>query len=143
MGKSKEHVELKGSCLCGAHRYRAMGQLMGFYHCHCSRCRKASGTGHASNILLQPGQLELAGDRDRIGVYKVPGAARFASRFCRECGGPLPRFERESAFVVAPAGTLDEPITLQPQARIFWASRAAWSCSGQALPEFAGFPAQD
>ena len=143
MGKSKEHVELKGACLCGAHRYRAAGQLMGFYHCHCSHCRKAGGTGHASNILLQPGQLELAGDRDRIGVYKVPGAARFASRFCRDCGGPPPGFERESAFVVAPAGALDEPITLQPRARIFCASRAAWSCSGQALPEFAGFPARD
>ena len=125
MGKSKEHVELKGSCLCGAHRYRAVGQLMGFYHCHCSRCCKASGTGHASNILIQPGQLAPAGDRDQIGVYKVPGAARFANRFCRNCGGPIPRFERESAFVVAPAGTLDEPITLEPQARIFSASEAA------------------
>lgn len=74
---------------------------------------------------------------------RVPAAARFANRFCRDCGGPIPRFEQESAFVVAPAGALDEPVTLQPQARIFWASRAAWSCSGQALPEFAGFPARD
>ena len=143
MRKHEENVELKGACLCRAHHYRASGRLMGFYHCHCSRCRKSTGTGHASNILLRPGQLELSGDRERIGIYKVPGAARFASRFCRECGGPIPRFDRKSTLVAVPAGTLDEPTTLQPEARIFWESRASWSCSGQALPQFAEFPAQD
>lgn len=46
---------LTGSCLCGAVKYEATGVATRFLHCHCSRCRKATGTGHASNLFLQPG----------------------------------------------------------------------------------------
>jgi hypothetical protein len=54
---------LKGSCLCGAVTYEASGEPKRFYHCHCSRCRKATGTGHASNLFLQPGTLRwLSGE---------------------------------------------------------------------------------
>ena len=45
---------LTGSCLCGAVKYAATGVATRFLHCHCSRCRKATGTGHASNLFLQP-----------------------------------------------------------------------------------------
>ena len=45
-------VTLKGSCLCGAVRYEVSGDLQRFYHCHCKRCRKSTGTGHASNLML-------------------------------------------------------------------------------------------
>ncbi len=41
---------LRGSCLCGAVHYEAVGEVRRFLHCHCSRCRKATGTGHASNL---------------------------------------------------------------------------------------------
>ena len=54
---------LSGSCLCGAVRYEATGEPKRFVHCHCSRCRKATGTGHASNLFLQPGALRL---NDRV-----------------------------------------------------------------------------
>jgi hypothetical protein len=36
---------LSGSCLCGALHYSLTGEPVRFMHCHCSRCRKASGTG--------------------------------------------------------------------------------------------------
>ena len=39
---------LKGSCLCGAVKYEVTGEPKRFYHCHCSRCRKATGTGMRS-----------------------------------------------------------------------------------------------
>jgi hypothetical protein len=59
---------LKGSCLCGAVKYEVTGEPRRFYHCHCSRCRKATGTGHASNLFLQPGALKwLSGEQGRPG----------------------------------------------------------------------------
>jgi hypothetical protein len=45
---------LSGSCLCGSVRYQISGKAVRFYHCHCRRCRKATGTGHASNLLVTP-----------------------------------------------------------------------------------------
>ena len=135
----QDSIELKGSCLCGDKTYRAQGQLLGFYHCHCRRCQKASGTGHASLIILMPGQLEIFGDLDDIGWYKIPEAIRFGNRFCKGCGGPLPREAKGSQRVVIQAGTLDESIDIEPQARIFWESRSSWSCT-DALPKFDEYP---
>ncbi len=129
-----------GGCLCGEVRYELAGDPVRFYHCYCSRCRKATGTGHASNIMLKPGRLSwLEGER-LIGRYKVPEAERFATCFCKNCGSPLPREVPASDMVVVPAGSLDAIPALSPQARIFWDSRADWSCEAGDLPVYAQYP---
>jgi hypothetical protein len=52
---------LKGGCLCGTVKYEVLGEPKRFYYCHCSGCRKVTGTGHASNLFLQPAQLTWFG----------------------------------------------------------------------------------
>lgn len=129
---------LSGSCLCGAVTYRASGTPLRFLHCHCSRCRKATGTGHATNLILKPGSVDWQGNEDKLVRYKVPEAARFATTFCSTCGSPLPREGAE--MVVIPAGSLDDLPELAPQGRIFWESRVEWSCESDDLPAFAEYP---
>jgi len=41
-----------GSCLCGKVSYEFSGNLGIFQYCHCSRCRKFTGSAFASNILV-------------------------------------------------------------------------------------------
>ncbi len=106
------------------------------YHCHCTRCRKATGTGHATNLFIQPGTLKWIKGEEMMKFYKVPEAKRFARQFCTTCGSPLPRVVKDTDIVILPAGTLDSEPTIKPQARIFWDSRASWSCSGDDLPVF-------
>lgn len=125
---------LRGSCLCGAVQYEISGEPTKFYHCHCQRCRKATGTGHASNLLVKPGSIKWLKGEELIKGYKVPEAIRFTNRFCSVCGGRVPRHVKETDFIVIPAGSLDSEPPIQPQARIFWDSRANWSCSGDELP---------
>ena len=131
---------LRGSCLCGAVRYEATGEPQRFVHCHCSRCRKATGTGHASNLFLQPGTLRWTSGAEQVRAFKLPQAKRFTNVFCAACGSRLPRHAKEGEFVVIPAGSLDDEPPIKPQARIFEGSRAAWSCSGDALPAYADYP---
>lgn len=135
-------ISLNGGCLCGAVRYEAGGEPVRFYHCHCSRCRKASGTGHASNIMLVPGTVKWLQGEDLLGRYKVPEAERFETCFCQRCGSPLPRELPELEMAVIPAGSLDNEPPLDPQARIFWDSRTDWSCPAGDLPVFAQYPPQ-
>ena len=123
-----------GSCLCGAVQYEISGEPTKFYHCHCKRCRKATGTGHASNLLIKPGSIKWLKGEELIKGYKVPEAIRFTNRFCSVCGGRVPRYVKETDFIVIPAGSLDSDPTIRPQARIFWDSRASWSCRGDELP---------
>jgi hypothetical protein len=128
---------LSGSCLCGAVRYEATGEPKRFVHCHCSRCRKATGTGHASNLFLQPGALRWLAGEDRVRSFKVPEAKRFTNVFCESCGSRLPRQAMDA--VILPAGSLDGEAPMKPQGRIFYESRAAWSCGTEELPVHAEY----
>lgn len=132
---------LHGGCLCNSVQYEISGEPAKFYHCHCQRCRKATGTGHASNLLVKPGSINWTRGEELIRSFKVPEAQRFTNCFCSVCGGRLPRYVKETGFIVVPAGSLDSDPAIRPQARIFWDSRASWSCTGEALPvhsEYAG-----
>jgi len=131
---------LKGSCLCGAVKFTVTGDPKRFYHCHCSRCRKATGTGHASNLFLQPGTLTWLSGQDQIRAFKVPEAARFTNQFCTTCGSRLPRQAQGTDIVLIPCGSLDDEVSIKPQARIFSGSSASWSCAGDGLPVFAEYP---
>ncbi|VAW61495.1 Gfa-like protein [hydrothermal vent metagenome] len=133
-------VTVKGSCLCGSVKYRVTGETKRFYHCHCQRCRKATGTGHASNLLISPytGIRWLEGE-DLLGRYKVPEAERFYNCFCTNCGSIMPRVVPELDAVLIPAGSLDTLPPISPQGHIFWDSRAEWSCADE-LPVFSEYP---
>jgi len=131
---------LTGSCLCGAIGYSVTGDPARFMHCHCSRCRKSTGTGHASNLFVNDAGIEWKGDTGLIKSYKIPDAERFTRTFCSKCGGPLPREIKELQMVFIPAGTLDVEPNIRPQARIFTASRANWSCGGDDIPSYPEYP---
>ncbi len=133
-------LTLTGSCLCGAISYKISGETRAFYHCHCSRCRKASGTGHASNVILKPDTAEWLSGEDLINTFKVPEADRFATVFCSNCGSPLPRVAPDLSRAVIPAGSLDDGPDLSPTARIFWESRSDWSCDAGDIPVWSEYP---
>ncbi len=133
-------INLHGGCLCGSVRYEIHGNEGRFWHCHCSRCRKSSGTGHASNILLKPESAEWTAGKELLKIFKVPDARYFAVVFCSECGSPLPRVAPDMSIAVVPAGTLDDDPGLRPEARIFQDSRAEWSCDDSVVPGYDTYP---
>jgi len=130
-----------GSCLCKRVKYTVTGETKRFYHCHCQRCRKATGTGHASNLLISPHtSISWLEGEQHLSRYDVPEAERFYNCFCTNCGSPMPRVVPELDAVLIPAGSLDSNSPINPQGRIFWGSRADWSC-GDHLPAFDEYPA--
>ncbi len=135
-----EIERIEGGCLCGATRYRARGPWLRFVHCHCSRCRRATGTGHATNLFTAPENLEWLTGESNVARYDLPDAERFANAFCKTCGSPLPRLTRTGEVWVIPAGSLDHEPSALPSARIFWSSRASWSCGGEEPTCFDTYP---
>ena len=51
---------IKGSCLCGAVSFEIQGSLHNARYCHCTNCRKFSGTGYAAWGLAETSQLAIA-----------------------------------------------------------------------------------
>jgi hypothetical protein len=43
----------RGSCLCGEIAFDVEGPFDLFLNCHCSRCRKASGTAHSCEVIVK------------------------------------------------------------------------------------------
>ena len=70
-------IALSGSCLCGSVAYELEGDARRFYHCHCERCRKASGSAHASNIILRLKSITWTAGESLVHSYKLPEAERF------------------------------------------------------------------
>lgn len=131
---------IKGSCLCGAVTYEARAPFKAMVHCHCSRCRKASGTGHATNLMVAPDQFHWLSGEKGIKDYELPTAKSFGKWFCGQCGSPVPRRSRNGKVMIIPAGSLDTDAPMAPTDRIFWDSRAPWSCEDGGLPTHEKYP---
>jgi hypothetical protein len=131
---------LKGSCLCGAVTYELWAPFLRFAHCHCSRCRKATGSAHATNLYTSPERFRWTSGTEQMVRYDLPTAKGFATTFCRQCGSPLPHLTRSGREVVVPAGSLDSEPSIRPTARIFFESAAGWGCAGGDLPHFSEYP---
>ncbi|WP_428647930.1 GFA family protein [Roseibium sp.] len=128
-----------GSCLCGAVEFRIDGDFEHFFLCHCSHCRKDTGTAHAANLFSATAKLEWVSGGDLVKVFTLPGS-RHAKGFCRNCGSALPNLQMEGKLLVVPAGSLNTPVEIKPAAHIFTDSRADWDAELEHVPSFDGLP---
>jgi hypothetical protein len=115
-----------GSCLCGTVSYELSGNLGIFQYCHCSRCRKFTGSAHGANLLVSPDQFKWLSGEEYIGRYEPENTKYFATSFCKHCGSSLPWLGKTKKAVVVPAGTLDTDPGIKPSQNIFWSSKAVW-----------------
>ncbi|MCZ6798706.1 MAG: GFA family protein [Gammaproteobacteria bacterium] len=118
--------KFKGSCLCNTVSYQFSGPEYVFQYCHCSRCRKFTGSAYAANIIVDPKQFEWLSGEDAVGRYELPDAKHFATCFCTRCGSSLPWLAQSGGSVIIPAGTLDEDPGIKPIHNVFWQDRAPW-----------------
>ena len=128
-----------GSCLCGTIRFQILGEFDRFFLCHCSRCRKDTGSAHAANLFSSTAAITWLSGRDGIKTYRIP-ATRHEKSFCSECGSALPTVQSKGALLVVPAGSLDGAIDIRPDAHICFASRAQWDESLEDMPKVDGLP---
>ena len=129
-----------GSCLCGAVAYEIEGPVDAWYNCHCSRCRRAGGGAHASNLFLDARRFRWVRGERELASYVLPEAPRFGRSFCRTCGAKAPRVSAEFGHAAIPTGSLDDDPGSRPQCHIFVASKAPWFEIADDLPQSAGPP---
>jgi hypothetical protein len=123
----------RGSCLCGGVSFAVDLPFERFVHCHCSRCRKATGTAHAANAVVKAGALRWLQGEELVVRYDLPTARSFATCFCRSCGSPLPHLTRSGREAIVPAGTFDDNLGVKPDRNMHWASRANWHADADDL----------
>jgi hypothetical protein len=115
----------RGSCLCGAVRFAIEGDFERFYLCHCTYCRKDSGSAHAANLFSSTATLQWLCGQEEVTVFDVPNT-RHRHSFCCNCGSALPDLQMNGTLLKVPAGSLDSDVLRRPDAHIFFASKANW-----------------
>lgn len=128
-----------GSCLCGAVRYEVTGDFSAFFLCHCSYCQKDSGSAHAANLFSSAAALIWQDGQAQIQSFKLPGT-RHEKAFCKTCGSALPHTQMAGKLVVVPAGSLDSPVSIRPNAHIMLGSKADWDCGLDEIEKLDGLP---
>lgn len=114
----------QGSCLCGEVRYEIRGELGPAFYCHCSRCRKASGSAFASNAVVAAADFVLVAGEQALRTYVADSG--LSRQFCGQCGSPIVSQRPGLPLVRVRMGTLDSEVTQGPQAHIYVGSKAPW-----------------
>lgn len=125
----------EGSCLCGKVRY-SLSQMPGaFGYCHCTSCRKASGSAHAANAPVERAAFSIQAGSDIIREFESsPGKFR---AFCSDCGSPLYAYLATVPGVLrVRLGSLDTPFDEQPHAHTWVSNKAGWAPIKDDLPQF-------
>jgi hypothetical protein len=125
---------LYGRCLCGAVEYRIPDALAYAGYCHCSDCRRFSGSAFSAYGGVQATDFVLTKGYDCITRYAKSEHTVLA--FCRSCGSSLYAEKPSRGMIHVRLGTLDEVPTLTPQAHSFVGSKAGWFDVCDDLPQF-------
>jgi hypothetical protein len=130
---------VSGSCLCGGVRFEVTLPFQRANHCHCSRCRKHSGTFGLTQGRVAKDRFRLLAGDELIRVWRPPGGGAVKA-FCSVCGSSLfgahwPKGDEISVRL----GTLDGDPGIRPQYHSFVDSRAPWDeLPDDGLPRYSG-----
>lgn len=131
---------IEGACLCRRVRYRVTGPFEVFHLCHCSQCRRSTGSAHAANIFTEPDRIEWLAGEDLVKRYTPDEAGVISKCFCTHCGSLVPYVSLKSGKLIIPAGGLCEPPGIDPVDNIFWRDRADWYDAGVAAKHCEQWP---
>jgi len=127
---------IKGSCLCGAVSFELSEATGPFELCHCSRCRKSSGSAFVAGLGVLKEHYTLLSGEDFISHYDadiIDSPPAYRRSFCRRCGCLVPD-PSSDCFEIA-AGLLDDDPAITPDKHIFVEHLAPWYEIADDLPQ--------
>ncbi|ARU05670.1 hypothetical protein CCO03_14130 [Comamonas serinivorans] len=123
-----------GGCLCGQRRYRIAGELPAVVACHCSHCRRTSGSAYSLNLVLDEAQVSWDGLPPAAYADQPESGHTLERLFCDRCGSSLAsRAGLMPGKLIVKLGSLDAPPADAPRMQVWTDSALPWAV-------FAGLP---
>ena len=107
---------LAGRCLCGAVHYAVADEFGYALNCHCSDCRRATGSAFKPFAGIERGKFAITQGEDALMIY---GDKDAGDMHCVRCGSLLCSVVRDGRFVHVTLGTLVDAPSIRPTAHIF------------------------
>ena len=129
---------LRGSCLCRGVRFEVTPPFIRANHCHCSRCRKHSGTAVCTQARVRREQFTLLAGEELIRVYGRGEGAGEGILHGLRIEPVRGRLARGPAGVDSARRAFDDDPGIGPQFHTFVDSRAPWDVITDDLPQYPG-----
>jgi hypothetical protein len=120
---------MQGRCLCGEIEFEFDGPISGIELCHCSRCRRSTGSAFAAGFYVNPAKFRWTKGENMISVYEAPilrNPPAYRVSFCRNCGSEVPTVRAGASVISIPAGLVEGQLDARISDQIFMGLRASW-----------------
>jgi hypothetical protein len=115
----------RGECNCGAVAFDISVELEDVYICHCSICRRFTGSAGIAVVLVDNDDFRWTRGEEQRAAWRNPETG-WPRWFCRICGSPVPGANDHSRMFV-PVGLLTEGTERLRVAHHIWvSSKAGW-----------------
>lgn len=119
---------IEGGCNCGAVRYRLSGKTLGVAACHCTNCRKQSGSAFSVNLVVKAADMSVDGPLAQYSDRATESGQAVQREFCGACGSPIRSVQTAMPQIaVVKVGTLDHPEHFAPKVHIWTRSAVPWA----------------
>jgi hypothetical protein len=118
---------LDGGCQCGALRYRFEGEPISLAVCHCTECKRQSGSSFGMSLTVPKEGFRMLAGAPKTYTRKADSGREVVCAFCPECGTRIyhqPLY-REGALNIKP-GTLDDTSWLRPTIQVWTCRKHDW-----------------
>jgi hypothetical protein len=124
---------LAGKCFCGAVEYAVADEFRYAAYCHCSNCRRTTGSAFKPFAGIEREKLVIERGHTDLMLF---GEDHGNDTHCKVCGSLLYSVVRDGAYVHVAMGTLVDVPTIRPNKHIFVGSKAPWFTITDGLPQF-------
>ena len=133
-----EKTKLRASCLCGSVKIVVNDRFSYFGACHCSQCRKFSGSAFSVVAGIPYEDFEVVSGESDIKYYVKSETGTLA--FCGNCGSSLFGDRSDIKMIHLRAGILDDPPSQNPTYHVCTGSKAPWHQITDSLKQFEELP---
>jgi hypothetical protein len=127
-----------GHCHCNEVRYVFDGEPTDASFCHCSICRRLTGSAFGSWCEVPNENFRWLAC-DAVATYQVTD--RLETLFCRNCGVTLvAKHSKWPGCKYVLLGTLDDDGGIAPEYHQFTGSRASWYKIHDSMPQYDAWP---
>ena len=127
---------LAGRCHCGAVHYAVKDEFTYALNCHCSGCRRTTGSAFKPFAGIERDKLRITQGEDSLLIFGDEKASHDVH--CKICGSLMFSVVRGGEFVHVTLGTLGDTPAIRPSAHIFVGSKAPWFAITDELPQYQG-----
>lgn len=136
-----------GGCACGNIRISFDSEPSAKALCHCSDCKKISGSAYSTNIIIPNAGFNITSGTPKTWSKKADSGAEITTSFCGDCGTNMwrttPTFGENRVLKVGILDGLDALNDAKPEVELYAPERVSWLPAQAGAAQFKGMPGSE